>query len=488
MDLTRAEFDALIARDPEALYVLWTQQAALVAEQAAQVAALTARVQEVERRLGGHSQNSHRPPASDGPRTPPCRPRTRSGRRPGGQPGHPGHTLELSATPDHVVVHHPDVCTYCGGPLAQVPAAAVVRRQVVDLPPLALVVTEHQAATVGCPHCQQPTTAAFPPPVRQPVQYGPRLVALGVYLRHYQLLPYQRIAETLTDLFGRGPTAGTLHTASVSCATALAPVETAIATALRTAAVAHADETSCEVAGRQHWVHVLSTARWTHYGRHAKRGHAATDEIGILPAFGGRLIHDGWASYRHYDCRHGLCNAHHLRELTALAEQAGQGWATRLHALLVEIKRHVDQRRAAGQTASPPAERDQFVTRYRAVLAEGSAANPPPVRTADGPKRGPLKQSPARNLLDRLTAHEAEVLAFLHDWTVPFDNNQAERDLRMIKVQQKISGTFRATEAADAFCRIRGYISTLRKQARPVLAALERTMLGQPPLPDLLPE
>jgi len=488
MDLTRAEFATLLAHDPEALYARWTQQAALLAEQAAQLAALTARVQELETRLGGHSQNSHRPPSSDGPRTPPRSQRTRSGKRPGGQPGHPGHTLELSATPDHVVAHHPGACVHCGGSLAQVPATAVVRRQVVDLPPLRLTVTEHQAATVQCPRCQQATTAAFPPPVRQPVQYGPRLVALGVYLRHFQLIPYQRVAELLADLFGRGPTAGTLHTASLTCATALAPVEVAIQTGLGAAPVAHADETSCVVAGRRQWVHVLSTTRLTHYGRHPKRGHAATDEIGILPAFAGRLIHDAWAPYWHYACAHGLCNAHHLREVTAVAEQPGQDWAAAMRALLVEMKRQVDQGRAAGQTASTPAERDAFVTRYRALLATGAAANPPPVRATDGPKRGRLKQSQARNLLDRLTAREAEVLAFLHDWTVPFDNNQAERDLRMLKVQQKISGTFRDERGADAFCRIRGYISTLRKQARHVLTALELTMLGQPPLPDLQPE
>ena len=474
MDLTRAEFDALAAHDPDALYVLFAH--------------LTARVQALEARLGGHSQNSHRPPSTDGPRQPPRSQRTPSGKRPGGQPGHPGQTLEVSATPDAVVVHVPARCAHCGATLAERPVTALVRRQVVDLPPLRLDVTEYQAATVECPCCRQATTAAFPPQVRQPVQYGPRVLGLGVYLRHYQLLPYQRSAELLADLFGHGPSAGTLHAASLRCAAALGPVEAAIATALRAAASAHADETSGVVAGRRQWVHVLSTRRLTHYGRHAKRGHAATDAIGILPAFRGRLIHDAWAPYRHYGCRHGLCNAHHLRELSAVAEQPGQDWATQLHAVLGEMKRHVDQGRAAGQTASPPAARAAFVARYRDVLATGSAANPPPQRSADGPQRGRLKQSKARNLLDRLTGHEAEVLAFLHDWTVPFDNNQAERDLRMVKVQQKISGTFRDERGADAFCRIRGYIGTLRKQARQVLPALEGALLGQPPFPCLRPE
>ena len=213
--------------------------------------------------------------------------------------------------------------------------------------------------------------------------------------------------------------------------------------------------------------------------------------IGVNTAVGGKDVPLAIAAYQAVER-----NALPIGGRTAVpalpdddeAEQPGQDWATQLHAVLGEIKHHVDQGRAAGQAASPPAVRDAFVRRYRDVLVAGSAANPPPHRTAGGPKRGRLKQSPARNLLDRLTTHEAEVLAFLHDWTVPFDNNQAERDLRMVKVQQKISGTFRDASGADAFCRIRGDIGTLRKQARQVLTALEGALLGQPPFPCLQPE
>ena len=302
------------------------------------------------------------------------------------------------------------------------------------------------------------------------------------------MLPYLRISELLTDLLGRGPSVGTLQRASLRCAAGLATVEAALKTALSTAGIAHADETSIVVAGRRQWVHVLSTARLTHYAWHAKRGHAATDAIGILPAFTGRLIHDAWAPYWHYRCRHGLCNAHHLRELTAIAEQPGQAWATTMQALPVEMKRHVDAGRAAGPGGGTPAVRDQFVARYRELLAAGYAANPPPTRPAGGPTRGRLKQRKARNLLARLTGHEAEVLAFLHDWAVPFDNHQAERDRRMLKVQQKISGIFRDASGTDAFCRIRGYLATLRKQARQILTALELTFAGHPPMPCLQPE
>ena len=394
----------------------------------------------------------------------------------------------MTAAPDQVVAHHPAHCAGCGAALAAVPATTVRRRQVVDLPPLRLAVTEHRAATVCCPHCRRATAAPFPPEVARPIQYGPRLLGLGVYLRHYQLLPYHRISALLADLLGAGPSAGTLHQASLTCAAALAPVAAALATALSTAAVAHADEPSIVVAGRRRWVRVVSTARLTHYAWHAKRGHAATDAIGILPRFAGRLIHDAWAPYWHYACQHALCNAHHPRELTAAAEQPGQEWAATMRALLVEMKRQADQGRAAGPLSGPPVDRATLVARSRDLLAAGYAANPPPTRAPDGPGRGRLKQSKARNLLDRWSTHEDEALAFLHDGAVPFDNNQAERDLRMIKVQQKISGTFRDAAGADAFCRIRGDISTLRKQARHVLTALALTVAGQPPMPALLPE
>ncbi len=351
MSLTRAEFAAWYAAGPDRLFALFRQYEA-------QVAALTARVEQLEARLGGHSQHRHRSPSSDGPRKPPRAQRARRGRAPGGQPGHPGHTLAMTAAPDRVVAYRPPPCAHCGAALAGAPASAVVRRQVVDLPALQLAVTEHRAATVGCPHCQRATTAPFPAAVTQPVQYGPRVLGLGVYLRHYQLLPYQRIGALLADLFGRGPSGGTLHRASLACAAALAEVEAAVKGAPSTAAVAHADETSVAVAGQRRWAQVLSTARLPHYAWHAKRGHQATDAIGILPRFAGRLVHDAWAPYWHYGCRHARCTAHHLRELAAVAEQPGPAWAADLRALLVEMKQHVVQGRAAGWGGRPPAERD----------------------------------------------------------------------------------------------------------------------------------
>jgi transposase len=234
---------------------------------------------------------------------------------------------------------------------------------------------------------------------------------------------------------------------------------------------------------------VASTAHLTHYAGHAKRGSAATAAIGILPRFTGTSVHDGLEAYRQYGCAHALCNAHHLRELTAVEEHDKQPWATQMKELLGEIKAHIAQCQAWGEEQITAAARDDFVARYQRILTAGYAANPPPAPQPDGPKkRGRPKQSKAKNLLDRLDCHQEEVLAFMSDWRVPFDNNLAERDLRMVKVQQKASGCFRTPAGVTAFCRVRGYISTLKKQGLPVLPALRRVLLGDPLLPRLAPE
>jgi transposase len=299
-------------------------------------------------------------------------------------------------------------------------------------------------------------------------------------------VPYERTSTLLGDLFGHQPAKGTLQTAVETCAAGLVGVEEQIKDALRHAAVLHNDETGVRVAGKLHWVHVASTAHLTHYGLHAKRGSVGMSALGILPGFQGISVHDGLAAYRQYDCDHALCNAHHLRELTAIEEHDHQPWATTLKDLFGEIKTQVAQAQARGDTRFTDAVGADFGRRYQRILAEGYAANPPPPGTAGSPKkRGRPKQSTARNLLDRLQTHQDAVLAFMTDWRVPFDNNQAERDLRMIKVQQKVSGCFRTPTGAVLFCRVRGYLSTLKKQGQRLLPALHSVFAGQPLLPAI---
>jgi transposase len=460
---------------------------ALVAQQQERIAQLSAYVRELEGRLAKDSHNSSKPPSSDGLARKPNKTqslRRKSGKKPGGQLGHSGQTLRLVAEPDTVVEHRPAVCAGCQAPLdGQAPVVLRERRQVQDLPPLRLQITEHQALHVQCPACHAVSVGAFPPVVPSRAQYGPRLRAFAVYLVEQQLVPYARVQALLRDLLGVDLSGGTLVAWVQAAATVLQPVEDAIKTALGRAPVLHSDETGVRQSGHLVWAHVASTARLTHYAIHPKRGSEATEAIGILPIYTGVSVHDGWKPYQtQTQCRHALCNIHHLRELTFLEEQEQQGWATELKRLLRAMKAATDQARRQGQLQLDAAARDAYVARYEALVAAGLAANPPPAR---GPRRrGRIKQTPARNLLERLLLSQEQVLAFLDDLAVPFDNNQAERDLRMLKVQQKVSGGFRGDLGSAAFARIRGYLSTLSKQHQPLLLALASLFLGEPLYPS----
>jgi transposase len=454
----------------------------LVAQLREQNAQLLVRNSELEAQLAHARRDSHtssKPPSSDGPRRKTRSLRTPSGKKAGGQLGHRGETLHLVATPDAVVAHHPTVCAHCQTSLGVAPEAVVgrERRQVHELPPVRLEVTEHQALHVRCPACQRVSVGVFPADVPSRAQYGPRLRALAVYLVEEQLVPLGRVRQLLADLFGARLGRGTLVSWVRQAARVIEPVERQLKTALQRAGVIHCDETGVRRAGKLAWAHVASTARLTLYAIRAQRGQDATDAMGVLPGYTGVSVHDGWASYRAYpQCRHALCNIHHLRELTFLEEAYQQTWATELKALLRAMKTAADQARGAGRARLPAAQRADFVARYEALLAGGRAANPPPVRRPG--QRGRLKQSPARNLLDRLTLGQEQVLAFLNDLAIPFDNNQAERDLRTLKMQQKVSGCFRSDAGSAAFARLRSYLSTIRKQGQPPFAALQSVFAG----------
>lgn len=466
--------------------------AELEAENAAlreQVQVLATQVQELRARLAKDSHNSGKPPSSDGLARQPRRTkslRTPSGKKAGGQLGHRGATLRLVAVPDAVVEHRPTVCAACHRGLpADAPVVLRERRQVQDLPPIRLVVTEHQALRVRCPVCQAVTAGTFPAAVPSRAQYGPRLRALTVYWSQAQFVPLGRVQQVLRDLAGLRLGRGTLVSWIQQAAHTLEPVEERVKAALRRAPVLHNDETGVRRGGTQAWTHVASTSQLTHYAIHAQRGRAATDAIGILPDFAGVSVHDGFASYRTYTaCRHALCNVHHLRELTFLEEEYHQAWAKDLKDVLRQMRTATDQARNQGLAQVPSTVRDPLCARYRELLATGLAANPPPRTTVRRPgQRGRLAQSSARNLLERLLLDQEAVLAFLDDLAIPFDNNQAERDLRGFKVHQKVSNGFRSDTGAEAFARIRGYLATLRKQGYALLAALETVVAGRPLYP-----
>jgi transposase len=448
-----------------------------------QVQVLLAEVQRLKGRLAKDSHNSSKPPSSDGLGRKTKSLRQPSGKPSGGQPGHRGHQVRLVAIPDEVVVHTPVRCAGCQQVLPNDAPGWVERRQVHELPLVRVRVTEHQIRHVRCPVCGVTTEAEAPTGVGAPRQYGPRLRAVAAYLVQQQFVPYARTRELFAEVFGVALSEGTLVNLVRQGAARLQGVADQIKAALQPAPVLHHDETGLRVAGPEgaglQWTHVTCTQDLTHYARHPARGVAALDAIGVLPAYTGVSVHDGWTSYRHYTrCRHALCNAHHLRELTFVEEELQQVWAGQLKTLLREMRTAVDQARAAGATQLERTLHDRFVARYDRLLADGVTQNPQPPPSQGQRRRGRRKQQPVRNLLDRLWMYQDDVLAFLDDFAVPFDNNQAERDLRPIKVQQKISGTFRSVPGADAFCTLRSVLSTWRKQSRSALTALETAFSG----------
>ncbi len=458
------------------------KQSDQIAMMSERIAELEERVKTLEGQLKLNSRNSSKPPSSDGFRKPPVK-RKKTGKPPGGQKGHKGHTLLMVEDPDWEITYPVTECCSCGRSLERVEPAGCERRQVFDLPPIRMEVTEHRCERKLCPGCGCENKAVFPEDVTQPVQYGPRAKAAAVYLNQYQLIPYERTSEALSDLFGCDISEGTLVNWTRAASEILKPVEDKIKRLLASSPVANFDETGMGVEAKTVWCHVSSTEKLTHYGVHPRRGVEAMDDIGILPDFRGTAVHDGWQSYHSYDCSHGLCNAHNLRDLTFLAEEEGERWAGKMKRLLGEMNAAVNERKANGLGKLSRSQRKRFEKRYEKILAEGFAANPLPDIRGQPKKRGRRKKTKARNLLERLRDRQSEVLRFMYDFSVPFDNNLAERDLRMVKVKQKISGTFRSWEGAHDFCRIRGYISTARKNSVPVIQVLADVFEGNPFMP-----
>jgi transposase len=480
--ISREEIRAVYVRGEEAVIEL-------IEGLLEKIGKLEERVDSLEGKDKKNSTNSSKPPSGDGFGKKTKSLRSKSQRKTGGQIDHPGSTLEWSEKVDVVVEHKVEQCHGCGASIVQEPVQKVWLRQIHDIPPIDLTVYEHRAEVKNCPCCGIENEAQFPLEATNVVQYGPRLKSMMVYLMEGQLLPSARTCEILSDIVGVSVSEGTLFNTRSQCFEQLAPIASTIQSAIIDSPVVHFDETGMRVNGKLWWLHVACTDGLTYYFVHQKRGGEAINEMNILPQFQGKAIHDGWKSYQGYDCEHFLCNAHHLRELIFIGEQYQQAWAIQMLILLGSIKYVVDE---AGLNQTPLATDvlNTFEARYQTILAQGFAANPPPPLPTKHRRtpRGRPKQSPARNLLDRLQIQQASVLGFMYDFNIPFDNNQAERDVRMVKLKQKISGTFRSEAGAQMFCRIRGYISTLRKQGFNVMDAFVSLFSGRPQSPIPQPE
>jgi transposase len=483
LEITSDEISRTYAQGEEAVNTL-------VQSLVERINGLEARVEALENQLKKDSHNSSKSPSSDifGKRTKSLR--EKSDRSSGGQPGHPGSTLDWRAEPDAINIHSPRICSDCGYSLENVTAIDRELRQVHDLPLIEIQVTEHQCETKSCPHCHHLNRGVFPDTVDHVVQYGPNLQGLMVYLLDLQLLPSARVCELLADVYGVEVSEGTLYNVRSRCSDALLEVESEIKAAILDSPVVHFDETGFRVKSKLWWLHVACTDGLTFYFVHTKRGKIAMDAMKILPQFKGIANHDGLKSYTQYEeSKHSLCNAHHLRELRFIAERYEQVWATQMIALLVEMNEAVKAAKALEQVSLESSDLEAFERQYNDILQTGFAENPAiPLPANQVKPRGRPKQSPAKNLLDRLQSQSEEVLRFIHNFDVPFDNNQAERDLRMMKLNQKISGCFRSEQGAVSFCRTRSYMSTLRKQGINVLDALVQVFMGDPISPFPLPE
>ncbi len=441
------------------------------------------RVRELERRLNMNSRNSHKPPSSEGLSKPPAKKR-KTGRPPGGKPGHKGDTLRMVEDPDEIVDHSPERCSSCNRSLRRVGVDEVDRRQVFDIPTVTVHVTEHRFGVKTCPGCGCVNRPEIPKGLEPKTQYGPNLKAIVAYLVVYQLIPLKRACELLSDLFGHTVCEATLLSVNSALSGILEPIEEMIIRALICSRVLNFDETGVRIDGKNRWLHVASNKWLTFYYPHERRGRSAMNEIGILPVFEGIACHDAFSSYLKYTCRHVLCNAHLLRDLTAL-EEGGEQWATDMIDLLLDAYAIVNRAKDRGAAKLSRRSLQGIEKSYERILSDGLLKNPLPDASNEPKKRGRKKKSAARNLLERLRDQREKVLMFAYDFSAPFDNNQAENDLRMTKVRQKISGGFRTWEGAYTFFRIRGYISTARKNSYPVIGALRDAFEGNPFMPPI---
>ena len=459
---------------------LLAQRDAEIARLRAQVAELQEQVADLAARVGQNSKNSSKPPSSDGLGKPaPKSLRGKTGRRPGRPKGQPGVTMQLTDHPDRVVRHVPGCCGTCGGSLDGAEETRIERRQVTEIPPVRAEVTEHQIVELECGGCGARTRGRAPGGVTAPVQYGPRAAALGAYLWHGQFLSRDRACAAMADMFGCAPSPGALAAMTKKIAGLIAPALDAIVTALIVSEVAHFDETGFRVAGKLAWAHSASSGRYVLVTVHSKRGTQGMDAAGVLPSFAGIACHDAWKPYDSYDgvAAHALCNAHLLRELIAVTETGTADdvvWAQQAIDALLELKQAADTAPAGGHDTADPEVLEKHGRWFRDAAEAGIVLN--------AARRGKL-QKKHHALATRMAARADDYLRFAHDLQIHFDNNEAERVIRMSKLRIKVSGCMRSMTGAETFCAIRSYLATGSRHGISALDALILAAQGTPFIP-----
>jgi len=431
---------------------------------------LTRRIEELESQLSKNSSNSHKPPSSDGLKKKIKNNREKSGKQQGAQPGHKGTTLQFSEQPDETISCKVEGYCECGEDLRLIPAKGIERRQTIELPKKLIKITEFQIEVKEC-KCGRTHKGFCTQTYR--IGYGKRFKSLMVYLNQYQFIPRERLQELVRDYFGISISDGLLESICNECYNQLEATEVSIKEGLIQSLVNNFDETGIRNEGDTNWIHSCSNKQLTHYSISKKRGKEGIDEKGILSEYKGVAVHDRWKSYDGYSCEHALCNAHLLRDLKFVYEELDRQWAKEMINTLIFAKRKRDEENLTHDII-------RFIEgQYNHIIdlgmQEEPVEQPSPVK-----KRGRKAKNKSLRLLEVFKERKIEILMFMYNMDVPFDNNLAERDLRMVKLKQKISGCFRKRESADVFCRIRSYISTIRKQGYPVLEAISATLSGNP--------
>lgn len=436
-------------------------------------------LQEALDKLSKNSSNSSKPPSSDIVRTKSLRIST--GKKAGGQKGHTGTTLQISETPDKVVVHRALECSGCGKDISAIGSLRYERRQVYDISPIKIEVCEHRSEIKCCPHCEKENKGVFAAEVSHCTQYGTNLKQFSVYLTQYQLLPLRRSVQLIEDITGHTLSTATLVNINEQCSGQLSGFIEVLKDNLQKAPVLHSDETGFYYESKRNWLHVAATEFLTYYYTHEKRGREAMDQMGILPDYKGTVIHDYWKSYLDYLCKHSLCNVHHLRDLTFCLEQEKSQWAADMKALLLEMKDITDNSKAQGLQSLDDQQQQQLTAKYNGLVQEGYLQHP--IAEKQPGKRGAVKKSKTQNLLERFKNHREDIIRFIRDFRVPFGNNLAEQAVRMMKVKQKISGCFRSKQGATSFATIRSYIDTMRKNGFSIMDAIGQAIAGKPIFP-----